>query len=126
MFHQMPNSKKVSLLFSEKPLGMKRQRITDRLPCESEEGRLPDGDRLAGNAGRDVLLRVLRDDGVRPRTASGVLRCVLIGFHLCGAYQRNRARRYGLLDEQEKPDEENVALMKAANEQIARWMDEQF
>jgi hypothetical protein len=31
-----------------------------------------------------------------------------------------------LLDEQEKPDEENVALMKAANEQIARWMEEQF
>ena len=49
-----------------------------------------------------------------------------IGFHLCGAYQRNRARRYGLLDEQEIPDTENVALMKAANEQIARWMDEQF
>jgi hypothetical protein len=49
-----------------------------------------------------------------------------IGFHLCGAYQRNRARRYGLLDEQEKPDEENVAIMKAANEEISRWMDEQF
>ena len=31
---------------------------------------------------------------------------------------------YGLLDEREKPDEENVALMKAANEQITRWMDE--
>lgn len=49
-----------------------------------------------------------------------------IGFHLCGAYQRNRARRYGLLDEQEKPDQENVALMKAANEKISGWMDSQF
>jgi hypothetical protein len=49
-----------------------------------------------------------------------------VGFHLCGAYQRNRARRYGLLDEREKADEENVALMKAANEQIARRMDDQF
>lgn len=47
-------------------------------------------------------------------------------FHLCGAYQRNCARRYGLMDEQEKSDEENVALMKAANEQIARRMKEQF
>lgn len=42
-----------------------------------------------------------------------------IGFHLCGAYQRNRARRYGLLDEQERPDEENVSLMKAANQKIS-------
>ena len=49
-----------------------------------------------------------------------------IGFHLCGAYQRNRARRYGLLDEQENPDEENVALMKAANERIGRWIDSNF
>ena len=27
-----------------------------------------------------------------------------IGFHLYGTYQRNRARHYGLLDEQENPD----------------------
>ena len=26
-----------------------------------------------------------------------------IGFHLCGAYQRNKARRRGLLDEMERP-----------------------
>lgn len=49
-----------------------------------------------------------------------------IGFHLCGAYQRNRARRYGLLDEQENPDKENVDLMKVANEKIATWMETQF
>jgi hypothetical protein len=49
-----------------------------------------------------------------------------IGFHLCGAYQRNRARRYGLIDEEEQPDRENVDLMKAANEKISQWMDEQF
>ena len=30
-----------------------------------------------------------------------------IGFHLCGAYQRNKARRRDLLDGFEKPDEEN-------------------
>ena len=47
-----------------------------------------------------------------------------IGFHLCGAYQRNRARRYGLLDELEKPDEENVALMQAANEKILEAMEQ--
>lgn len=49
-----------------------------------------------------------------------------VGFHLCGAYQRNRARRYGLLDEQEKPDAENVQLMQAANEKIRELMDQQF
>ena len=41
-----------------------------------------------------------------------------VGFHLCGAYQRNRARRYGLLDEWERPDTENLAVMKAANNKV--------
>ena len=47
-----------------------------------------------------------------------------IGFHLCGAYQRNCARRYGLLDEQEKLGKESVALMKDANEKKSAggWM----
>ena len=49
-----------------------------------------------------------------------------IGFHLCGAYQRNKGRRYGLLDEMEKPDTENVNLMKAANQKIVKWMDQSF
>ena len=49
-----------------------------------------------------------------------------IGFHLCGAYQRNRARRRGLLDELENPDQENVAIMRAANERISQLMDERF
>ena len=49
-----------------------------------------------------------------------------IGFHLCGAYQRNKARRRGLLDEMENPDQEQVARMQAANRNISRWMDEQF
>ena len=31
-----------------------------------------------------------------------------IGFHLCGAYQRNKARRRGLLDERENPDRKSV------------------
>lgn len=42
-----------------------------------------------------------------------------IGFHLCGAYQRNKARRRGLLDEMESPDEENVELIRAANKRVA-------
>jgi len=49
-----------------------------------------------------------------------------IGFHLCGAYQRNKARRYGLLDEFENPDTENVNLIRDANEKIHLWMEENF
>ncbi len=49
-----------------------------------------------------------------------------VGFHLCGAYQRNKARRYGLLDEQENPDQDNVALMQAANKKIHNWMEDHF
>ena len=49
-----------------------------------------------------------------------------IGFHLCGAYQRNKARRYGLLDDQERPDQENVELIQSANERINERMAQQF
>jgi len=49
-----------------------------------------------------------------------------VGFHLCGAYQRNKARRYGLLDEQEKPDLENVKLITEANQKINQWMTEKL
>ncbi|WP_425234401.1 hypothetical protein [Ulvibacterium sp.] len=49
-----------------------------------------------------------------------------IGFHLCGAYQRNKARRYGLLDEFENPDTENVEQIKTANQKISQWMEERF
>ncbi len=49
-----------------------------------------------------------------------------IGFHLCGAYQRNKARRYGLLDERENPDTEHVEVMKEANQRITKLMESQF
>ena len=45
-----------------------------------------------------------------------------VGAHLCGAYLRNRVRRCGLLDEQEQPDEENVALIRAANHETEQWV----
>ena len=49
-----------------------------------------------------------------------------IGFHLCGAYQRNNARRRGLLEEFEQPDTANVALIEAANHRVIRRMNERF
>ena len=45
-----------------------------------------------------------------------------IGFHLCGAYQRNKARRRGLLDEMENPDQQHVDQMTAANARIRQKM----
>ena len=49
-----------------------------------------------------------------------------IGFHLCGAYQRNKARRRGLLDERENPDQEHVEQMTAANKKVTERMANQF
>lgn len=49
-----------------------------------------------------------------------------IGFHLCGAYQRNKGRRRGLLDELERPDAKNVELIAAANAQVSRRMNERY
>ncbi len=46
-----------------------------------------------------------------------------VGAHLCGAYVRNRVRRYGLLDEQERPDEESVRRITAANLETAAWAE---
>lgn len=49
-----------------------------------------------------------------------------IGFHLCGAYQRNKARLRGLLDEMENPDKEHVNQMTAANKNISERMANEF
>ncbi len=45
-----------------------------------------------------------------------------VGLHLCGAYQRNKARRRGLLDELERSDERNVSLIRDANLAAADWV----
>ncbi len=47
-----------------------------------------------------------------------------VGFHLCGAYQRNKARARGLLDEYEQPDVENVDIIQHTNEKIQARMHE--
>jgi hypothetical protein len=46
-----------------------------------------------------------------------------VGLHLCGAYLRNRCRRYGLRDEQEHPDEELLDVIREANCATHSWMD---
>ncbi|MBX2815993.1 MAG: hypothetical protein KTR24_08345 [Saprospiraceae bacterium] len=49
-----------------------------------------------------------------------------VGFHLCGAYQRNKARRYGLLDEYERPDAENISQIREANMRIKQLMTNRY
>ncbi|MYC64102.1 MAG: transposase family protein [Caldilineaceae bacterium SB0661_bin_34] len=49
-----------------------------------------------------------------------------VGFHLCGAHQRNNACRRGLLDELDRPDQENVELNRDADVKIRRWMAERY
>lgn len=73
-------------------------------------------------------------DGFRPNDGewyASVLQGLLknpgcVGFHLCGAYQRNKARRRGLLDEMERPDAENVGRISAANRDAQEWVSSRF
>ena len=48
-----------------------------------------------------------------------------IGAHLCGAYLRNRVRRRGLIDELNQADEEMIALIRTANEDVTAWVQQQ-
>ena len=98
---------------------------------------IPHLDEWHGTTGKPVLLAdaagllPMGEDGFVPNNGEwyaevlgGMFRnpgCV--GFHLCGAYQRNKARRRGLLDEMERPDQANIKLMQAAIERVIRQID---
>jgi hypothetical protein len=45
-----------------------------------------------------------------------------VGFHLCGAYLKNRCRRRGLRDEQERPDAEAIQAITQTNRATTEWM----
>jgi hypothetical protein len=45
-----------------------------------------------------------------------------VGYHLCGAYLRNETRKRALRDAQERPDEEAIRAITAANAEAAEWM----
>lgn len=46
-----------------------------------------------------------------------------IGYHLCGAYLRNRVRRHGLRDEHDEPDQQAVEGISQANAEMKRWFE---
>jgi hypothetical protein len=47
-----------------------------------------------------------------------------VGFHLCGAYLRNRCRGRGLRDEQEAPDEQAIPAITRANRETAERIEQ--
>jgi hypothetical protein len=71
--------------------------------------RMPDGVQRHDRTGYAETLRLLRE----------VPGCV--GYHLCGAYLRNRARNRGLRDEQEQPDTEAIEAIAKANREFTEW-----
>jgi len=47
-----------------------------------------------------------------------------VGYHLCGAYLRNKARRYGLKDARDQVDPSTAGVQRV-NEEMARWIEAQ-
>lgn len=70
----------------------------------------PDGSMGHNGAGYAEILRRLRE----------VPGCV--GYHLCGAYLRNEARKRALRDAAERPDVEVLRCITEANHETADWM----
>ena len=48
-----------------------------------------------------------------------------IGWHVCGAYMRNRARGFGFLDENDRADPEFIHALEKANRETETWVQQQ-
>jgi hypothetical protein len=90
--------------------------------------------RFAELTGKPVLLAdsagmikqpdgTMRNDPIKYRETLLALRDIpaCVGFHLCGAYLRNRARNRGLRAPNELPDLEAITGITAANRDMIRW-----
>lgn len=80
---------------------------------------------LADGAGsRKLPGGAIGQDGARYHRTLQVLQDnpACVGFHLCGAYLRNRVRRRGLRDELDQPDVEALRLIAAANRETIEWV----
>ncbi|MEZ5354085.1 MAG: hypothetical protein R2762_15715 [Bryobacteraceae bacterium] len=80
---------------------------------------------LADSAGRiDLPDGVRRNDPAKYAATLAALREIpeCVGFHLCGAYLRNRARKRGLRGPDESPDEASITGITAANREMAAWV----
>ena len=77
-----------------------------------------------GSGNRRLADGSVGQDGEQYRETHRVLRDIpgCIGFHLCGAYLRNRVRRKGLRDENERPDTEAIEVITATNRETEDWV----
>ena len=88
-------------------------------------------DKWHKKTGKPVLLAdgsgIIKGDGIYKRSDGNWYKDQIeelfknpgcIGFHLCGAYQRNKSRARGLLDEFENPDTENIRIIQKTNEKL--------
>jgi hypothetical protein len=95
--------------------------------------------RFAALTGKPVLLAdssgnlklpdgTIRNDPVKYRQTLAALREIpaCVGFHLCGAYLRNRARHRGLRGPDEAPDQVAVEGITAANREMDAWVRQQI
>jgi hypothetical protein len=79
---------------------------------------------LADSAGNQKLPDgTVRNDPIKYHDTLRALREVpaCVGFHLCGAYLRNRTRNRGLRGPDETPDQVAIAGITAANREMAEW-----
>lgn len=94
--------------------------------------------RFAARTGKPVLLAdsagsqrlpdgTVRNDPVKYRDTLLALREVpaCVGFHLCGAYLRNRTRNRGLRGPDEVPDQVAIDGITAANQAMNAWVSGQ-
>jgi hypothetical protein len=94
--------------------------------------------RFAALTGKPVLLAdssggvklpdgTMRNDPVKYRQTLLALREVpaCVGFHLCGAYLRNRIRKRGLRGPDETPDQVAIDGFSVANREMSDWVRQQ-
>lgn len=89
----------------------------------------PDLQRWHALTGTPVLLADACAPGRNPTNYEPMIRALrelpcCVGWHVCGAYLKNRCRGYGFRDEQERLDEAMVAAATKANQETARWANE--
>ena len=86
----------------------------------------PDLERWHALTGRPVLLADACAPGRRPENYLPMIRglretACCIGWHVCGAYLRNRCRRHGFRDENDELVQPLVNMATAANRETLAW-----
>lgn len=87
---------------------------------------VPDLERWHALTGKPVLLADACTPGRQPESYLAMIRGLreapcCVGWHVCGAYLRNRCRQYGFRDENDGRMEPIVSLATAANRETLAW-----